>query len=256
MSMASDAGTATNTQVAESNARVLAETELFVRRELKANDASHDFAHIDRVRRTALSLARTEGLGPQQLFEVEAVALLHDIDDWKYSGDEERGSMRAMLHLRALGLDEAPCERIGWAIKRVSFHDEIGRDDEERRAMESHPAWRVLCCVQDADRLDAVGAVGIARTFSYGGRKGRPFYELNKGPTSAQEGEGIMNERLSKSDYMGKGGTGVTVDHFYEKLLLLRAMMKTPAGRKVADGRHAFMVQFLEQFCAECKGTR
>eukprot|EP00941_MAST-03F_sp_MAST-3F-sp1_P002621 g2621.t1 len=226
-------------------------TEEFVKNELANNDASHDFSHIARVRSLAKSIAVEEKLSQSDVELVELAALLHDIDDWKYSNSETAGADKAEAFLRKHGLSNEICTRIGSIIRRVSFHSELGFSESEKTEALND---RVLCCVQDADRLDAIGAVGIARCFTYGGKKGRPFYNAESGMISAEEGDRIVSSRLSKEDYMGKGGTGVTIDHFYEKLLLLKNMMKTAEGRQRAEARHRYMQDFLRQFRGEVNG--
>ena len=225
-------------------------------------------------------------------------ALLHDIDDWKYSGSETAGVEAAEKFLAAEGVGAARVERICFIIKRVSFHDELGRSEEERRLQ---LADKELACVQDADRLDAIGAVGIARTFTYGGKKMRKLYsdnDLAEGPQAleamraadeaaagvgvksvvaggagvgagrgeeakdADAGEaggagatgGSLPQIATKAEY-GKGKTDAsTTFHFHEKLFHLRGMMKTEAGRAVAEERHQFMATFLGRLYSECAG--
>ena len=275
-------------------------TAAFVRTALAGNDASHDFAHIERVWALARTLATSEGLAAAALGNVELAALLHDIDDWKYSGSETAGVEAAEKFLAAEGVGAARVERICYIIKRVSFHDELGRSEEERRLQ---LADKELACVQDADRLDAIGAVGIARTFTYGGKKMRKLYsdnDLAEGPkalkamraadeAAAAAGAGVKSvvageagavaaggEEAKDAGAGGAGGAGATggslpqiatkaeygkgktdastTFHFHEKLFHLRGMMKTEAGRAVAEERHQFMATFLGRLYGECAG--
>jgi len=147
---------------------VVTATAAFVRQELVGNDASHDWNHIERVWRQAVSLATNSSLSPDEVHVVELAAILHDIADWKYSGSETAGVEQASAFLRGQGCDAALVQRVGWIIERVSFHDELGRSEEEREAMKFDLS---LAVVQDADRLDAIGAIGVARTLTFGGKK-------------------------------------------------------------------------------------
>mmetsp|Transcript_13143 Transcript_13143/g.34379 ORF Transcript_13143/g.34379 Transcript_13143/m.34379 type:complete len:219 (-) Transcript_13143:1650-2306(-) len=208
------------------------QTAQFVKDELSGNDASHDWAHIERVRNTALHLAEKEGI--EDVETVELAALLHDIDDWKYSGSETAGIEKARAFLLSHGHDAAKTEKVCEIIEKVSFRKELAGSDSV--------VSPELAVVQDADRLDAIGAIGIARTFSYGGLKKRPFYD----PANPPEKD------LTKEKYMNSNGA--TINHFYEKLLKLKDMMKTKSGRELAEGRHAYMEEFLERFFGEWSG--
>ena len=222
---------------------VLEQTSTFVEKSLAGNDASHDFAHIQRVYALAKTIAKSEKCTDDEFELVALAALLHDIADWKYSGSETAGVEAAKAFLAGINYPSERIERICWIIQRVSFHDEIGRTEEEIAAMRED---KLLCIVQDADRCDALGAIGIARTFSYGGKKGRPFYDGDKRQNIVRA--------ISKEDYMSAGKNAPTIDHFYEKLLLLKDMMKTSGGRKIAEGRHEYMKVFLAQFSSEING--
>lgn len=240
------------------------ETETWVQSKLASYDASHDFQHIERVRKMALRLARTEGLEDLEL--VEIAALVHDVDDYKYSGSETAGIenvgrfletqvcvslvvalLRARTHVlrvpnartsRAQGYDASKVRRVQEIMEGVSFRKELGSTP-----VEIPPE---LAVVQDADRLDAIGAIGVARCITYGGSKGRPLYDGRVRPV----------EGMTREEYMRQAdaGGGVTINHFYEKLLRLKDMMKTKAGRAVAEQRHEFMLTFLDQFHREVAG--
>lgn len=220
-------------------------TAEYVDRSLAGNDASHDYAHIQRVHALAENIAKQENCSPDEVELVSLAALLHDIADWKYSGSETAGVEAARAFLKSLSYPNDRIERVCWIIQRVSFHDEIGRTKNEIEEMKKD---KLLCIVQDADRCDAIGAIGIARCFTFGGKKGRKLYEDH-------EVENIVRE-ISKEEYMASEKKSATIDHFYEKLLLLKEKMKTEGGRKVAEGRHEFMKVFLQQFSAEVKGTQ
>ena len=221
---------------------IIEKTAKHVESSLKGNDASHDFAHIQRVHALAENIAKQENCTPEELELVSLSALLHDIADWKYSGSETAGVEAAQSFLQKLNYPQDKINRICWIIQRVSFHDEIGRTPDEVEMMKKD---KLLCIVQDADRCDAIGAIGIARCFTYGGKKGHQLYK--------DEGKNIVRD-ISKEDYMASGKNSASIDHFYEKLLRLKDKMKTKGGRKIADGRHEFMKSYLQQFHAEVIG--
>ncbi|MBQ6174479.1 MAG: HD domain-containing protein [Clostridia bacterium] len=201
-------------------------------RALFAGDSSgHDWWHTRRVWRLALHLAEAEGADP---LIVQLAALLHDADDAKLSPETSAEKLRARRFLEAEGLPEETIRRILHIIGQVSYK---GSDSETPDSIEG-------MCVQDADRLDAIGAVGIARTFAFGGSRGRAIWDPDEQPRTE------LNERNYRS------GGGCTVNHFYEKLLLLKDLMNTPAARRMAEARHRFMEQYLDEFYAEWRGDR
>jgi len=209
------------------DSRISTATE-FVKKELGSAEAGHDWWHIQRVRKNALEIAKGEKV---DLLVMELAALLHDIGDAKFhDGNETIGPKRVQEFLDQIELLEEQKLHILNIVKFISFkggHNE-GKFDS--------PEFRI---VQDADRLDALGAIGIARAFSYGGHKGRIFYDPAIPPS--------MN--MSREEY--KSSTAPTINHFYEKLLLLKDLMKTSRGREIAEERHDFMLQFLDQFYKE-----
>lgn len=203
-------------------------------RELLAGDSSgHDWWHIERVRRNALLIGRGEGA---DLFIVELGALLHDIADWKFhGGDDSLGPTRAKEWLTQLGVDPAAIDHVCEIVAGVSFKG--AGVATPMRSLEGQ-------VVQDADRLDAIGAIGVARAFAYGGHAGRSLYDPNIPPQPHGSFEAY------------KKNAGPTINHFHEKLLLLKDRMHTPTARRLADQRHQFMLSFLEQFHAEWNGER
>lgn len=214
-----------------SPAEALARTEAHVRQAMSGEGTGHDWWHIHRVRQTALRLAREEGA---DAYVVELAALLHDIADHKFhGGDETAGPRAARAWLEPLGVDEAVIAHVVDIIAGLSFKG-AGVDTSMRT-----PEGRV---VQDADRLDAIGAIGVARAFAYGGSRGRALHE----PDVSPEAHGSFEAY--------KSSTGPTINHFHEKLLLLRERMNTSAARRMAEGRHRFMEQFLARFHAEWDG--
>jgi len=169
---------------------------------------------------------------PADLLVVELAALLHDIADSKFhGGDEEIGPAVAGDFLGSLAINEPVIEHVQQIIRHISFKS--GFTKSNFHSIE-------LDIVQDADRLDAIGAIGIARAFSYGGFKGREIYNPEIQP----------NLNMTKEEY--KNSSAPTINHFYEKLLLLKDKMNTPTGKKLASQRHAFMETYLKQFYSEC----
>jgi uncharacterized protein len=214
-----------------SPADVLARTEAYVRQAMSGEGTGHDWWHVHRVRRTALRLAREEAA---DVFVVELAALLHDVADHKFhGGDETAGPRAARAWLESVDAEPEVVDHVCEIIAGLSFKG-AGVPTPMRT-----PEGRV---VQDADRLDALGAVGIARAFAYGGSRGRPLHD----PDAAPE--------LHDSFAAYKAGGGATTAHFHEKLFLLRDRMNTAAARRVAEGRHRFMDAFLARFHAEWEG--
>jgi len=208
--------------------KVLADTENFIRVRFEEDGSGHDWWHIHRVRNLAIHLANLEG---GDLFIVELAALLHDLDDWKLSGDEKMEQTKAWLI--QTGLLSEQSEKILSIIAEVSF---------KGAGVETPTTSLEAAVVQDADRLDAIGAVGIARTFAYGGNKGRLLYHPDENPEMHDSFEAYQKT------------TAPTINHFYEKLLLLKDRMNTSSAKKMAEGRHQFMEKYLEQFFAEWEG--
>lgn len=213
---------------------IIRKTEDFVKETLEGSEAGHDWSHIERVVRNARTIAAIENADP---FVVELSALLHDIADSKFhDGNEELGPERSERFLKSLDLPSDIVDHVVNIVRNVSFKNEL--DPSEEKAFDSIEL-RVL---KDADRLDALGAIGVARAFHYGGYKNRPLYDPSIKPV----------EKQSKEQY--KKSKAPTINHFYEKLLLLRDKMNTETGRKMADERHAFMESFLEHFYGEWEG--
>lgn len=213
------------------SSEIIRQTIAFVKQELSGAEGGHDWWHVERVWKTAIEITKTE---TADLLVVELAALLHDIADSKFNaGDETIGPQKAAKFLNSIDVDPAVIEHVLNIIKNISFKG--GNFNQEFASME-------LNIVQDADRLDAIGAVGIARAFNYGGFKNRPLYD----PEIAPE----LN--MSKDEY--KNSSAPTINHFYEKLLLLKDRMNTATGKKLAKNRHEFMQFFLEQFFWEIEG--
>lgn len=210
------------------NVFLISATTEFVRSTLSDAEAGHDWYHTRRVWQNAQYIAAEESVN--QLV-VELGALLHDIADAKfYGGDEEIGPETAQQFLEKQGVEPVVIEHVVQIVRHVSFKG--GNFSTSFNSPE-------LAVVQDADRLDAIGAIGIARAFHYGGFRNRPLYDPDVPPDLT----------MSKEDY--KRSQAPTINHFYEKLLLLKDRMNTEAGRKLAEERHQFMEQFLNQFYRE-----
>ena len=208
--------------------QIIAETTEFVQQKLKDAEGGHDWFHIQRVLKNAREIAAGEDVN---LFVVELGALLHDIADYKFhNGDETVGPKIARDFLERKKVSETIIQHVENIINWVSF-----KGGNEQQTFNS-PELQV---VQDADRLDALGAIGIARTFNYGGFKNRPLFDPDIKP----------NLNMSKEEY--KKSTAPTINHFYEKLLLLKDRMNTNTGKKLAAERHEFMEHFLKEFYEE-----
>ena len=216
------------------DAEIVEKTIAFVKEELTNAEGGHDWFHIQRVFRNALRIARDEEV---DVLTVSLAALLHDIADPKFNdGDEEMGPKKAEAFLRSLPVKAAVRKHVVKIIRHISFKNSL---DPEAASFESPE----LFAVRDADRLDAIGAIGIARTFNFGGLKGRPLYDPEIAPRI----------RMTKEQY--KRSDGPTLNHFYEKLLLLKDRMHTETGKRLAAERHEFMLAYLEQFYAEWNGN-
>ena len=213
--------------------QIITETETHVRGLMAGDSSGHDWFHVARVRATALAIGREEGA---DLTIVELAALLHDVADWKFAGgDHTAGPRAAREWLQSKNADDNLIEHVCQIIAGLSF---------KGAGVPTPMATLEGQVVQDADRLDALGAIGIARTFAYGGHKGQAMYDPEITP------------RLHGSFDDYKRGGGTSINHFYEKLLLLAGRMNTSAGKRLAEERQRFMEQFLEQFLAEWKGER
>lgn len=209
----------------------ISQTIDFVKSTLEGAEAGHDWFHTERVWKLAQNIAQGENCN---LKVVEISALLHDIADPKFhNGDEGLAIRISDNFLQKIGVEENLIESILFVIKHISF---------KNRGELPEVLPIELQIVQDADRLDAIGAIGIARTFNFGGFKNNLMYDPNIKP----------NLNQTKEEY--KKSNGTTINHFYEKLLLLKDLMNTEKGRALAEERHQFMLRFLEQFYKEWNG--
>ena len=203
----------------------------FVKQTLKNAEAGHDWFHIERVFKTAININKAEK-GNELV--VAFAALLHDIADPKFNdGDEEVGPNLAESFLKSIAVEEDIINHVKLIIQHMSFKNSFDENSFTSKEMQ---------IVQDADRLDAIGAIGIARAFTYGGFKNRVLYDPSV----------KIEEHLTKESY--KNTTAPTINHFYEKLLRLKDLMNTAAGKKIAEKRHQFMLDYLDQFYVEWEG--
>lgn len=207
---------------------IVVNTENFVRQQMLNAEGGHDWWHVFRVWKTARKIALQENV---KLFVVELAALLHDIADPKFhDGNEEIGPDIARIFLEEQRVEPEIIDHVVNIIRYMSFKNSLGEVRFHSSEME---------VVQDADRLDAIGAIGIARAFNYGGFKNRPLYDPAVKPSF----------NMTKEEY--KKGNSPTINHFYEKLLLLKDKMNTQAGKELALKRHRFMEEFLFHFMEE-----
>jgi uncharacterized protein len=211
--------------------QLIAETVKFVKHTLEGAESGHDWWHIQRVWNNALQIIKTE---TAEHLIVELAALLHDIADSKFhNGDEEIGPKIAGDFLYSQQLPQDLILNVQQIIRNMSFKASFEKKQFHSKELE---------IVQDADRLDAIGAIGIARAFTYGGFKNRELYNPGIPPA--------LN--MNKEEY--KNSTAPTINHFYEKLLLLKDKMNTETGKRIAAERHVFMEQYLAQFYKEWDG--
>lgn len=207
---------------------IIQNTIQFVKEKLEGAEAGHDWFHIERVWKLSKKIAQAEDCN---LEVVELSALLHDIADPKFhNGDETVALKISREFLESQNVEEAIIQQVLFIIQNISFknRNEVPADLPIE-----------LKIVQDADRIDAIGAIGVARTFNFGGFKNNLMYHPDIQPK--------LN--MSKEEY--KKSNGTTINHFYEKLLLLKDLMNTNEGKKIAEERHQFMLTFLDQFMKE-----
>ncbi len=213
---------------------IINKTIQFVKKELKNAESGHDWFHIERVYNNANLIAKAENV---DILVVQLAALLHDIADSKFNnGNETIGPKKAKIFLNSINLETDKINHIVQIIANMSFSKSL----ENKKLFTSLE----LQVVQDADRLDAIGAIGIARAFNYGGYKNRLMYDPEIAPKLKQ----------NKEEY--KKSNAPTINHFYEKLLLLKDKMNTKTGKKIAFERHNFMKLFLNQFYKEWNGIK
>ena len=216
------------------DAQIIEKTIVFVKDALKKAEGGHDWFHIQRVFNNSMLIAKDEKVN---ILVVGLGALLHDIADAKFhNGDETIAPKMARKFLKSLKVEPKAIDHVVQIIQNISFKNSLEGGRKKFRSKE-------LEVIQDADRLDAMGAIGIARAFHYGGFKNRKLYDPAISPK--------LN--MGKEEY--KRSKSPTINHFYEKLLLLKDKMNTDSGRKLAEKRHDFMMDYLEQFYKEWNAT-
>jgi len=213
------------------NQQLIDNTIAFAKKELENTEGGHDWFHVERVYKNALLISKTEEV---DILVVSLGALLHDIADSKfYKGDETIGPKKSRNFLETQNVSEKIITHIIKIIENISF-----KGGNKKQVFYSNE----LAVLQDADRLDAIGAIGIARCFNYGGFKDRKLYDPEIAP----------NLQMTPAEY--KSSTAPTINHFYEKLLLLKDKMNTQTGKEIAQKRHEYMEGFLKQFYGEWEG--
>lgn len=212
--------------------KIIQRTEEYVAKEFSTEGSGHDWFHIDRVRKMAIRIGIQEKC---DLFVTEMAALLHDLDDWKISDSGTNSLSKTERWLRQVNLDPETSEKIIQIIQEVSF---------KGAKTETPVSSKEAAVVQDADRLDAIGAIGIARTFSYGGNRNRLIYNPE------------IPVELHDDFQAYKKSDAPTINHFYEKLLLLKDRMNTKTAISIAEDRHRYMVNYLDQFFDEWEAKK
>jgi uncharacterized protein len=211
--------------------QIINQTAEYIKAKLAGEGSGHDWWHVYRVWKNAIHIVKLE---QADLFVVELAALLHDIADWKFhDGNEEIGPQLSRTWLESLAVEEQVISHVCQIIQDISF---------KGAGVATRMKTTEGMVVQDADRLDALGAIGIARTFAYGGSKGREMYNPDLKPEQHNSFEQYKNSR------------GTSINHFYEKLLLLKELMNTDTAKAIAGKRHEVMEQFLQQFFQEWEG--
>jgi uncharacterized protein len=207
--------------------QMIAKIEEFVKTEMGEDATGHDWHHVNRVRNNALLIAREEGIADTAI--IEMAALLHDIPDEKLNTSAEAGKEKLDAFFHKIGMSETEMHKINDIVYSISYKGGMGVPLPSLEAR----------IVQDADRLDAIGAIGIARTFAYGGKKGQPIYDPDL----------QVREEMSLEEY--RSGKSSTINHFYEKLLKLESLLNTDTAKRMAVSRQNAMEEFLKQFYRE-----
>ena len=211
--------------------KVIQKTADYIKAEFSSDSSGHDWWHIYRVWKTALAICQHE---KADMFIVQLAALLHDLDDWKFKESDDETPLRARAWLDSCGVDSVTADSVCEIIKHISYK---GAGVKEK--MDSLEGF----IVQDADRLDAIGAIGIGRAFAYGGFKDRPMYDPDSPP------------QMHASFEQYKNSKSATINHFYEKLFLLKDRMNTDTAKRIAEERHRVMEDFVARFLLEWEGA-
>jgi uncharacterized protein len=209
---------------------IIQKTTEYIKQEFGDDSSGHDWWHIYRVWKNAAAICKHE---QADLFIVQLAALLHDLDDWKFNESEDETPHRAKAWMESCGVDSKINDAVCEIIMNISYKG--AQVENKMKSLEGF-------IVQDADRLDAIGAIGIGRAFAYGGYKNRPLYDPE------------MPNQMHASFEQYKNSKSATINHFYEKLLLLKDMMNTATAKKIAEQRHEIMLNFLDHFMKEWEG--
>ena len=209
---------------------IIQKTTKYIKEEFGDDSSGHDWWHIYRVWKNAITICEYE---KANLFIVQLAALLHDLDDWKFNESEDETPRRAKAWMESCGVDSKINDAVCDIIMHISYKG--AQVENKMKSLEGF-------IVQDADRLDAIGAIGIGRAFAYGGYKNRPMYDPE------------VENQMHASFEQYKNSKSATINHFYEKLLLLKDMMNTATAKKIAEQRHEIMLRFLDQFMNEWEG--
>ncbi|MBL8063686.1 MAG: HD domain-containing protein [Anaerolineales bacterium] len=210
---------------------IIQRTANYIKQEFSDDSSGHDWWHIYRVWKNALTICEHE---KADSFIVQLAALLHDLDDWKFNPSGDETPLRARAWLDSYRVDSSIADSVCEIIKHISYKG--AGVENKMNTLEGF-------IVQDADRLDAIGAIGIGRAFAYGGYKNRMMYDPDSPP------------RMHATFEEYKNSKSATINHFYEKLLLLKGMMNTPTAKRIAEQRHNVMEDFLSQFMLEWEGV-
>ncbi len=209
---------------------IIQKTAEYIKQEFSDDSSGHDWWHIYRVWKNAITISQHE---KADSFIVELAALLHDLDDWKFNESGDETPLRARTWMESCGLEQHIIEQVCEIITHISYKGaNVGN---KMKSIEGY-------IVQDADRLDAIGAIGIGRAFAYGGYKNRMMYDPDSPP------------QMHATFEQYKDSKSATINHFYEKLLLLKDMMNTSTAKRIAAQRHEVMLEFLDQFMSEWEG--
>lgn len=211
--------------------QIIQKTADYIKAKFSGDSSGHDWWHIYRVWKTALAISQRE---KADMFIVQLAALLHDLDDWKFNESDDETPLRARAWLDSCGVDSVAADSVCEIIEHISYK---GAGVEEK--MNSLEGF----IVQDADRLDAIGAIGIGRAFAYGGFKDRPMYDPDSPP------------QMHASFEQYKNSKSATLNHFYEKLFLLKDRMNTDTAKRIAEERHRVMEDFVARFLLEWEGA-
>ncbi|MBK7452575.1 MAG: HD domain-containing protein [Anaerolineales bacterium] len=209
---------------------IIQKTSAFIKQEFSDDSSGHDWWHIYRVWKNAIAICEQERA---DRFTVELAALLHDLDDWKFNENEDETPNRAKAWMESCNVNSEMIEKVCEIIMHISYKG--AQVENKMKSLEG-------LIVQDADRLDAIGAIGIGRAFAYGGYKNRPMYDPER------------SNKMHASFEEYKKSKSATINHFYEKLLLLKDMMNTGTAKRIAEQRHEVMLSFLSQFMNEWEG--